>query len=72
MLCVGRAIQFREEVFTDWKGLNLGRHTLLQNHDALTGQKPLSNSKDDHRNMMLGLLQFFEYIIAETKDIEIR
>jgi hypothetical protein len=30
-----------------------------------------SNSKDDHRNMMLGLLQFFEYIIAETKDIEI-
>jgi len=28
MLCVGRAIEFREEVFTEWKVLNLGRHTL--------------------------------------------
>jgi hypothetical protein len=28
MLCVGRAIEFREELFTDWKVLNLGRHTL--------------------------------------------
>jgi len=27
MLCVGRAIEFREEVFKDCKGLNLGRHT---------------------------------------------
>ena len=28
MLCVGRAIEFREKVFTEWKVLNLGRHTL--------------------------------------------
>lgn len=28
MLCVGRAIEFRKEVFTEWRVLNLGRHTL--------------------------------------------
>ncbi len=28
MLCVGRAIEIRKEVFTEWKMLNLVRHTL--------------------------------------------
>ena len=27
MLCVGRAIEFREEIFTEWEVLNVGRHT---------------------------------------------
>jgi hypothetical protein len=27
MLCGGRAIELSKEIFTEWKVLNLGRHT---------------------------------------------